>query len=83
MPESEKKGRRASRTEIGPAGASRPSTVLVAFRVPVALAERLDELAAELSTPWHEVKRSELARTAVERGLHALEQETAKRRAGE
>jgi predicted DNA-binding protein len=59
---------------------SRPSTVLIAFRVPPALAERLDKLAAELSTPWHEMKRSELARAALERGLDALEQATAEQK---
>jgi predicted transcriptional regulator len=54
--------------------------VLVAFRVPPALANRLDKLARELSTQWHEMKRSEVARAAVERGLDALEQEAAERR---
>jgi hypothetical protein len=61
----------------------RPPTVLVAFRAPPALAERLDRLAAALSAPWHEMKRSELARVAVERGLDALEQEAAERGRGE
>jgi hypothetical protein len=56
---------------------ARPPTVLVAFRVTPALAERLDKLAAELSTPWHEMKRSAVARAAMERGLDGLEQETA------
>jgi predicted transcriptional regulator len=54
--------------------------VLVAFRVPPALADRLDKLAREFSTQWHEMKRSEVARAAVERGLDALEQEAAERR---
>jgi len=64
-------------------GEPSPSTVLLAFRVPVAVAERLDRLAAELSTPWHEMKRSELARAAVERGLDALEQAAAENDPGE
>jgi hypothetical protein len=67
----------AGATETGAGDPPRPSTVLVAFRVPPALAERLDKLAASLSTPWHEMKRSELARVAVERGLDALEKEAA------
>jgi hypothetical protein len=79
------RSRRRARREEGAgavdAGAARPRppTVLVAFRVSPALAERLDRLAATLSTPWHEMKRSELARAAVERGLDALEEEAAKR----
>jgi hypothetical protein len=83
MPESDRKRQRRARAETGPTDPSRPSTVLIAFRVPVALADRLDKLATELSAPWHEMKRSELARTALERGLDMLEQETAKQRQGE
>ena len=86
MGDSVKRARRRARAEAGAEAGSgeppRPPTVLVAFRVPAALAERLDRLAAELSAPWHEVKRSELARVAVERGLDALEEETAERRRG-
>jgi len=59
-----------------PAGAA---TVMVAFRAPRALAARLDGLAAELSTGWRKVKRSELARVALERGLAELEKEAAAR----
>jgi predicted transcriptional regulator len=73
--------RRKTRTDA--AASPRPPMVLVAFRVPPALAERLDMLAAELSTPWHEEKRSELARAALERGLDALEQEAAEQGRGE
>jgi hypothetical protein len=65
-----------------PAKPPRPPTVLVAFRVPPALAERLDRLAADLSTPWHEMKRSEVARAAMERGLDALERELAEKGEG-
>jgi hypothetical protein len=61
----------------------RPPSVLVAVRVPAALAERLDRLAVELSEEWHEMKRSEVARVAMERGLDALEKETAERRRDE
>jgi hypothetical protein len=61
----------------------RPPTVLVAFRVPPALAERLDRIVAELSAPWHEMKRSEVARAAMERGLDALEQEIAEKKGEE
>jgi hypothetical protein len=61
----------------------RPPTVLVAFRVPPALVERLDRLAAELSAPWHEMKRSEVARAAMERGLDALERELAEKGEGQ
>jgi len=57
-----------------------PSTVPIAFRVPTPLADRLDRLAVELSAPWHELKRSELARAALERGLEVLEKEAAERR---
>jgi hypothetical protein len=57
--------------------------VLLTFRVPPALAARLDALAASLSTPWHEMKRSELARVAMERGLAALEEEMARSRRGD
>ena len=56
-----------------------PPTMLVAFRVPKATADRLDALATALSTPWHEMKRSEVARAVLERGLEALEQEATKR----
>ncbi len=52
------------------------------MRVPPALAERLERLAAELSTEWHEASRSEVARAALERGLDALERETAEARRG-
>jgi predicted DNA-binding protein len=57
--------------------------VLVACRVPVDLAARLDALAKDLSTPWHTVKRGELARVAIERGLAALEAERAAERTAE
>jgi hypothetical protein len=57
--------------------------VHLAFRVPLALADRLDKLAADLSTPWHEMRRTELARFAMERGLDTLEQEAADRRRDE
>ncbi len=76
MPEPDNKGRRPPADEPADAGASRP-TVLVAFRVPAALAERLEALAAKLSTPWHEMSRSAAARAALERGLDAFEQDTA------
>jgi hypothetical protein len=62
-------------------GKKRPATVLVAYRVPVDLAERLDALARDLSTPWHAMKRSALARIAMERGLEAMLKEAATRRA--
>ena len=78
--------RKPPKQETGAADAGagpRPPTVLVAFRVSPALAERLDRLAAELSTPWHEMKRTELARVALERGLDALEREAAERDRGE
>jgi predicted transcriptional regulator len=75
-----KKGTGAEGAE---ATGSPPPMVLVAFRVPPALAERLDRLAAALSTPWHEMKRSEVARVAVERGLEALEQGAEERGRGE
>lgn len=61
----------------------RPPSVLVAFRVPPDLAERLDRLAAALSTPWHEMKRTELARAAMERGIEALEKEASDRKPDE
>jgi hypothetical protein len=82
MGDSAKRARRKAGAvgEEGAVDPPRSSTVLVAFRVPKALAERLDRLAAELSTPWHEMKRSELSRAVVERGLDALEQETAERK---
>ncbi len=82
MSESTKKprGKAVAGADVGAIDPPRPATVLVAFRVPQALAERLDRLAAELSTPWHEMKRSEVARAAMERGLDALEQEAAERR---
>jgi hypothetical protein len=85
MSDSVKKTRRRTAPGTAEAGSGepRPSTVLVAFRVPPALAERLDKLAAALSTPWHEMKRSELARVAMERGLDALDQETAEQRRDE
>jgi hypothetical protein len=73
-------GKTGAGAEAGAVDPPRPSTVLVAFRVPKALADRLDKLAAELSTPWHEMKRSELARVVLERGLDGLEGETAERR---
>jgi hypothetical protein len=80
-----KKARKRTRgaAEPGSADPPRPPTVLVALRVPQALADRLDALTRELSTPWHEMKRSELARTALERGLDALEQAAADRRKSE
>jgi hypothetical protein len=65
-----------------PKGKTRRATVLVAYRVPVDVAEQLDELARALSTPWHELKRSELARAAMERGLRALLEEAAARKGG-
>ena len=68
--------------EGGSGGSPRPPTVLVAFRVPPELAARLDQLAAELSTPWHEMKRSEVARVVLERGLDALVQEAEARKRG-
>ena len=55
--------------------ASRAPTVHLALRIPTALSERLDKLAGELSTPWHDVNRSELSRAALERGLEELEKE--------
>ena len=76
MPEPDNKGRRPPADEATGAEASRP-TVLVAFRVPAALAERLEALAAKLSTPWHEMSRSAAARAALERGLDALEHDVA------
>jgi hypothetical protein len=64
-------------------GKKRPATVLVAYRVPVELAERLDALARDLSTPWHAMKRSALARIAMERGLEAMLKEAATRAAAQ
>jgi len=55
--------------------APRAPAVHLAFRIPAALSERVDRLAEQLSTPWHEVNRSELARAALERGLDELEKE--------
>jgi predicted DNA-binding protein len=55
--------------------APRAPAVHLAFRIPTALSERIDRLARELSTPWHEANRSELARAALERGLDELEKE--------
>jgi hypothetical protein len=66
-----------------PKGKPRPATVLIAYRVPVDVAKQLDELARTLSTPWHELKRSELARAAMERGLRALLEEAAARKRDE
>jgi hypothetical protein len=85
MGEQRKKARRKAGTgaEEGVVDPPRSPAVLIAFRVPPALADRLDRLAAELSTPWHEMKRSELARAVVERGLDALEREAAERRRDE
>ena len=85
MGDSMKGVRRRTKAGGAEAGAAkaRSSTVLVAFRVPSAVADRLDALAARLSTPWHEMKRSELARVAMEHGLEALEQETADQRRDE
>ena len=83
MGDSVKRKRRKTATGAADGGSveqNRPSTVLVAFRVPPALAEQLNKLIAELSTPWHEVTRSELARAAFERGLDALEKATAEQK---
>jgi predicted transcriptional regulator len=62
-----------------PPPSARTATVTIAFRAPEALAHRLDKLAADLSTGWRKVKRSELARAALERGLAELEREAASR----
>ena len=53
--------------------AARARTVLLAARVPAALAERVDRLAEGLSTPWHRVTRSEATRVAIERALEDME----------
>jgi hypothetical protein len=73
MPEPDKKRRRKRGNDAG----GEP-TVLVAFRVPAALADRLEALAARLSTPWHEMSRSAAARAALERGIEMLDEEAAK-----
>lgn len=63
--------------------ASRAPAVHLAFRIPTALSDRIDRLAEQLSAPWHEVNRSELARAALERGLDELEKELKAKGAGE
>jgi hypothetical protein len=82
MGDSAKRARRKAKVSGTEGGVTepRPPTTLLAFRVPPAMAERLDALAAALSTPWHQMKRSELARVAMERGLLALEEEAARSR---
>lgn len=47
----------------------------IGARASQSLIDRLDAMAAKLSTPWHKAKRSEVMRAALERGLDALEAE--------
>jgi hypothetical protein len=54
---------------------ARARTVLLAARVPAALAERVDRLAEGLSTPWHRMTRSEATRYLIERALDDVERE--------
>lgn len=44
-------------------------TVPLGVRMPEAFAARLDALAAALSTPLHQVTRSDVMRVALERGI--------------
>lgn len=60
--------------------APREPTVPIAVRAPEAIVERLDALAAAMSTPWHQATRSEAARAAIERGLGPIEAEIAAKR---
>lgn len=58
---------------------SEPRTVFLSIRVPVAVIQQLDELAAVNSTPWLTLTRSDVARTAILAGVNALTTGKAKR----